>query len=371
MNKYTFLYILCILCTVRLTTPFNAERSSQDILITSKLRTKRQSCQDGTYQHEGMACCLCAAGQHLESHCSVSPEDGTCVYCEENRTYNSDPNSLDSCEPCTSCDSKANLEVEDRCTIFKDSVCRCQQGHYCNKGKEHCRACYPCTICSEEGIKVACSATNNTICHAFKEQSLSKTITFQCIKMIWKMFFHLQYECYKVVFYLNIRLLFSFLAGRNLAVVFVLTTVLLVVLIVIIYLWRSNKYCFGPNGGLTELPNRSSEEMQPLRGVNLWPHLPDIAKTLGWRDMKQVAECSGMTHTAIESHQLNFPNDSQEQCSSLLRAWVEKEGMTTASVTLVQTLLRMKKKVKAEDIMAIISNKEDGVTGQNSGSGQV
>ena len=45
-------------------------------------------------------------GQHLESHCSVSPEDGTCVYCEENRTYNSDPNSLDSCEPCTSCDSK-------------------------------------------------------------------------------------------------------------------------------------------------------------------------------------------------------------------------------------------------------------------------
>ncbi|XP_064868867.1 uncharacterized protein LOC115113221 isoform X3 [Oncorhynchus nerka] len=123
-----------------------AERSSQDILITSKLRTKRQSCQDGTYQHEGMACCLCAAGQHLESHCSVSPEDGTCVYCDEDRTYNSDPNSLDSCEPCTSCDPKANLEVEDRCTIFKDSVCRCQQGHYCNKGKEHCRACYPCTV---------------------------------------------------------------------------------------------------------------------------------------------------------------------------------------------------------------------------------
>nr|XP_046207850.1 tumor necrosis factor receptor superfamily member 6-like isoform X1 [Oncorhynchus gorbuscha] len=329
MNKYTFLYILCILCTVRLTTPFKAERSSQDILITSKLRTKRQSCQDGTYQHEGMACCLCAAGQHLESHCSVSPEDGTCVYCEEDRTYNSDPNSLDSCEPCTSCDPKANLEVEDRCTIFKDSVCRCQQGHYCNKGKEHCRACYPCTICSEAGIKVACSATNNTICHAFKEQ------------------------------------------GSNLAVGFVLTTVLLVVLIVIICLWRKNKFCFGPNGGLTELPNRSSEEMQPLRGVNLWPHLPDIAKTLGWRDMKQVAECSGMTHADIESHQLNFPNDSQEQCSSLLRAWVEKEGMTTASETLVQTLLRMKKKVKAEDIVAIISNKGDGVTGKNSGSGQV
>ncbi|NP_001167120.1 Tumor necrosis factor receptor superfamily member 6 precursor [Salmo salar] len=329
MNKYTFLYSLCILCTVRLTTPLKAERSSQDILITSKLRTKRQSCQDGTYQHEGMACCLCAAGQHLERHCSVSPEDGTCVNCEKDRTYNSDPNSLDSCEPCTSCNPKANLEVEDRCTIFKDSVCRCQQGHYCNKGKEHCRACYPCTTCREEGIKVACTATNNTICNAFKEQ------------------------------------------GSNLAAVLVLTTVLLVALIVIFCLWKNNKYCFGPNGGLTELPNRSLEEMQPLRGVDLRPHLPDIAKTLGWKDMKQLAEGSGMTHTDIESHQLNFPNDSQEQCSSLLRAWVEKEGMTTASETLVQTLRRMKKKVKAEDIMAIISNKEDAITRKNSGSDAV
>uniref|UniRef100_A0A4W5NP31 Tumor necrosis factor receptor superfamily member 6 n=1 Tax=Hucho hucho TaxID=62062 RepID=A0A4W5NP31_9TELE len=318
--NYKMHYSSCISCMVRLTTPFKAERSSQDILITSKLLTKRQSCQDGTYQHEGMACCLCAAGQHLESHCSVRPEDGTCAYCEEDRTYNNDPNSLDSCEPCTSCDPKANLEVEDRCTIFKDSVCRCQQGHYCNKGKEHCRACYPCTTCRDEGIKVACSATNNTICHAFKEQ------------------------------------------GSNLAAVLVLTTVLLVALIVIICLWRNKKYWFGKCLVILPVVGYAKSPEGGIRGVNLWPHLPDIAKTLGWKDMKQVAEGSGMTHTAIESHQLDFPNDSQEQCSSLLRAWVEKEGMTTASETLVQTLLRMKKKAKAEDIVAIISNKENGVT---------
>ncbi|KAK6328693.1 hypothetical protein J4Q44_G00006710 [Coregonus suidteri] len=333
MNKYTFLYILCILCMVRLATPFKAERSSQDNLITSKLRTKRQSCQDGTYQHEGMACCLCAAGQHLKSHCSVRPEDRTCVYCEADRTYNSDPNSLDSCEPCTSCDPKVNLEMEKKCTIFRDSVCRCQQGHYCNKGKEHCRACYPCTTCGDEGIKVACSATNNTICHAVKEQG-----------------------------------------GSTLAAVVVLIAVLLVALFVPIYLWRKKKYCFGPNGGSTELPNRSSEvaeEMHPLRGVDLRPHLPEIANALGWKDMKQVAERSGMKHTAIECHQLDFPNDSQQQCSSLLRAWVEKEGMATASEKLVNTLHRMKKKAKAEDIKAIISSKEHGVTGENSGLEQV
>ncbi|CAB1312666.1 unnamed protein product, partial [Coregonus sp. 'balchen'] len=202
-----------------------------------------------------------------------------------------------------------NLEMEKKCTIFRDSVCRCQQGHYCNKGKEHCRACYPCTTCGDEGIKVACSATNNTICHAVKEQG-----------------------------------------GSTLAAVVVLIAVLLVALFVPIYLWRKKKYCFG---------------------VDLRPHLPEIANALGWKDMKQVAERSGMKHTAIECHQLDFPNDSQQQCSSLLRAWVEKEGMATASEKLVNTLHRMKKKAKAEDIKAIISSKEHGVTGENSGLEQV
>ncbi|CAB1343655.1 unnamed protein product, partial [Coregonus sp. 'balchen'] len=83
------------------------------------------------------------------------------------------------------------------------------------------------------------------------------------------------------------------------------------------------------------------------------PNLPDIANILEWKDMKQ----------------LNYPNDTQEQCSNLLRAWVEKEGMTTAAKTLIQTLHRMNKKAKAENIMAIISNKENTV--QNSGAEQV
>lgn len=112
------------------------------------------------------------------------------------------------------------------------------------------------------------------------------------------------------------------------------------------------------------MANRSSEvamEMQPLRGIDLWPHLLDIAKTLGWKDMKQVAERSGMTIATIEFHQLNYPNDTQEQCSSLLRAWVENEGMTTASETLIQTLRRMEKNAKADNIMAIIRSKENTV----------
>uniref|UniRef100_A0A4W5N020 Death domain-containing protein n=1 Tax=Hucho hucho TaxID=62062 RepID=A0A4W5N020_9TELE len=117
----------------------------------------------------------------------------------------------------------------------------------------------------------------------------------------------------------------------------------------------------GPNGGLTKMPNQVAEEMQQLRGIDLWPHLPDIAKTLGWKDMKQVAERSGMTIATIESHQLNSPNDTEEQCSSLLRAWVEKNGMTTASETLIQTLRRMNKNAKANNIVAIISNKDNTV----------
>ncbi|XP_014010123.1 tumor necrosis factor receptor superfamily member 6 isoform X3 [Salmo salar] len=266
-------------------------------------------------------------GYHLDSHCSMNLDYGTCIHCEPGRTYNSYPNFLDSCEPCTSCNPKANLEVEDKCTTSRDTVCRCQQGHYCDKGKVHCRACYPCTICGNEGTKVACTPTNNTICHDDQKQG----------------------------------------GGRSHAAVLASVMVFAVCLI-FCCLRRNNKCCFGKklgqNGGLTKMANRSSEvamEMQPLRGIDLWPHLLDIAKTLGWKDMKQVAERSGMTIATIEFHQLNYPNDTQEQCSSLLRAWVENEGMTTASETLIQTLRRMEKNAKADNIMAIIRSKENTV----------
>ncbi|XP_071014428.1 tumor necrosis factor receptor superfamily member 6-like [Oncorhynchus clarkii lewisi] len=333
MKKYTFLCVLCILCIVRSATTSKAEQSSQDITI--KLRTKRQSCQDGNYQYENKTCCLCAAGHHLDSHCSMNTDDGTCILCELGRTFNSYPNFLDSCEPCTSCNPKANLEVEDKCTIIRDTVCRCQQGHYCDKGKVYCRACYPCTICGDEGTKVACTTTNNTICHDNQKQG----------------------------------------GGRTHAAVLG-SVMVIAVFLIFCCLRRTNKCCFGKklgqNDGLTKMPNQNlevAEEMQPLRGIDLWPHLPDIAKTLGWKDMKQVAERSGMTIATIESHQLNYPNDSEEQCSSLLRAWVEKKGMTTASEALIHTLRRMNKNAKANNIMAIISNKENIVS--NSGVEQV
>ncbi|TNN81814.1 Tumor necrosis factor receptor superfamily member 6 [Liparis tanakae] len=59
-------------------------------------------CVDGTYEHGGRICCLCGAGQYVKEHCTTSQSYGVCELCAPN-TYSSLPNSLDSCEPCTSC----------------------------------------------------------------------------------------------------------------------------------------------------------------------------------------------------------------------------------------------------------------------------
>ncbi|KAM6956817.1 tumor necrosis factor receptor superfamily member 6-like [Aplochiton taeniatus] len=142
---------LLLLCLMSLTHSAPASNKvgphfKDNFTATRIFRIKRQTCQDGTYLHEGITCCRCSAGQHLEKHCSEpgKPENRTCVYCQTGQTYNSDPNHLDSCEPCTSCNSKASLEVKDNCTVFKDTVCQCQQGHFCDKGPANCKACYPC-----------------------------------------------------------------------------------------------------------------------------------------------------------------------------------------------------------------------------------
>ncbi|KAF3842002.1 hypothetical protein F7725_023953 [Dissostichus mawsoni] len=120
-----------------------------------------QQCVDGTYEHEGVACCLCGAGTYVESRCNMT-QPGKCTSCREGE-YNIHPHSQETCEPCTSCSHpNANLELDVSCTRARDATCRCKKDHFCSS-KETCRICYPCKECTE-GVKVACTATNNTVC---------------------------------------------------------------------------------------------------------------------------------------------------------------------------------------------------------------
>uniref|UniRef100_A0A8D3DK08 Apoptosis-mediating surface antigen FAS n=1 Tax=Scophthalmus maximus TaxID=52904 RepID=A0A8D3DK08_SCOMX len=132
-------------------------------------RTGREVCTDGTYKHEGRTCCLCAAGRRLESHCSAADDYGKCVLCDSG-TYNSHPNALQRCEPCRSCEHPdANLEEEENCTPARNAKCRCQKDHFCISDTENCRICHACRICGTEGVRVDCTATNNTVCNERSE----------------------------------------------------------------------------------------------------------------------------------------------------------------------------------------------------------
>uniref|UniRef100_A0A3Q2Q5G6 Tumor necrosis factor receptor superfamily member 6 n=1 Tax=Fundulus heteroclitus TaxID=8078 RepID=A0A3Q2Q5G6_FUNHE len=131
-----------------------------------RIRVRRQGCQDGVYEHEGRFCCLCAAGQKVQEHCPSNATRGKCEYCEPGATYNTEPNSKESCELCTSCDhTNANLEVDAPCTTSRDTTCKCKEGHFCPSGTRTCKICQPCKTCDLYGVKEPCSATSDAVCN--------------------------------------------------------------------------------------------------------------------------------------------------------------------------------------------------------------
>lgn len=271
-------------------------------------------CTDGTYEHEGRECCLCGAGLHLVEHCSTSQTYGKCEPCGSGK-YSSHPNYQLSCEPCTSCSHpNGNLEVDEPCTPAVDTKCRCKKDHYCNSGTETCKLCHPCKECGDEGIKVACTSNNNTVCNEIKEVSHVGGI----------------------------------IAGILVAVVIIAAAVAGV-------LWKRRKW------QRTQSPktngNEADLEMQGLRvfsDVDLKPHLLDIADVIGWKDLRGVAMRSGIPESIIESCQLNNPRDCQEQTFQLLNIYVERQGRE-ASSSLIQKLLTDGKKAKAQKVKDILS----------------
>lgn len=269
-------------------------------------------CSDGTYEHEGLDCCKCAAGQYLVSDCNTNLTRGQCDICKPG-SYNSHPNADASCEPCTSCSqSNDNLEVEEHCTPGRDTKCRCKKDHYCVSGAESCKLCQRCKECAH-GVKVSCSGYNDTTCN-------DKSSNVGLIAGI-------------------IVAVFISVCGG-----------------IALFVWQ-RKRCKSQEKQLNpvELTNitSSAEETQLLQDMDLMPLLPAIAEVIGWQDLHNLALSSNIPPTIIDSCKLDCPGNSQDQTVKLLMAWTERQGMR-AGTELIKSLQKSNKTRKAEQVKKIL-----------------
>lgn len=87
--------------------------------------------------------------------------------------------------------------------------------------------------------------------------------------------------------------------------------------------------------------------------VDIDPHLPDIARELGWKNARTLALRTGISVATTESYEMEYRYDAEERTLQLLFKWVEKEGRQ-ASKKLIENLVDMKQKKKAKQIRDIL-----------------
>ncbi|XP_035760711.1 tumor necrosis factor receptor superfamily member 6-like isoform X2 [Neolamprologus brichardi] len=272
--------------------------------VNGASRIRREpACLDGTYNFTTWSCCNCPVGQRVIQHCSNgNKKDGKCEICE-NGKYNSEPSNRETCHPCTSCaQANANLEVEEECTIGRDTKCRCKTDHFCSS--ESCTICHPCKKCGFGGVKEACTANSDAVCN---ENG-------------------------------------GVIAGIIIAVIIILVLIPGAVVGIIWIARRKQK----------KEDEKSKEKLiRRLSDVDIDPHLSDIARELGWKNARNLALRTGISMTTAESYEMEYRNDAEERTLQLLLTWVEKEGRQ-ASKKLIENLVDMKQKKKAEQIRDIL-----------------
>ncbi|XP_060943068.1 tumor necrosis factor receptor superfamily member 6 [Limanda limanda] len=317
-NQFPLWFFTCVLIISHVSLDFSSaapqsEEKLSERVVRGLIRSRRQACAHGTYDHGKWSCCLCGAGQQVKTHCTAANQsNGQCAACGPG-TYSSHATDQDSCEFCRSCTHpNANLEVAENCTRTSNAKCRCKKDHYCSSDPETCTTCFPCKECGSEGVGVACTATNNTVCNAITEGVNGGAIAGILIP--------------------------------------ILVAIAISVAVALWYWRRGQSYSTHQpsshtNGHATEV------ELEPLKKLQL-QHVPDIAAVLGWKDMQDVAMRSGMTKVDIDSSRMVDP-DPVEQTIQLLSKWMEIEG-SGREKKLITLLQKSRKKEKAEKVAEIL-----------------
>ncbi|XP_076133462.1 tumor necrosis factor receptor superfamily member 14-like [Alosa pseudoharengus] len=113
----------------------------------------------------GQECCpMCGPGFCVQRHCTEF-FNTECVPCPSS-FYTDTLNNLESCSPCTVCDSTAGLRVKRACSSNSDTLCEPLEGHYCTDPiKDGCRGAVEHTKCSPgQYIKQPGTSSSDTVC---------------------------------------------------------------------------------------------------------------------------------------------------------------------------------------------------------------
>ncbi|XP_049437736.1 tumor necrosis factor receptor superfamily member 14-like isoform X1 [Epinephelus fuscoguttatus] len=120
-------------------------------------------CREKEYATSNGECCpMCHEGTVVKRDCT--PFSGTrCVPCV-NGTYMNQPNGLNKCFPCTSCDQ--GLFAKQQCTATRDTVCGVLEGYFCKlRDDTGCSLAQKHTPCeSGHRIKTPGTSTSDTEC---------------------------------------------------------------------------------------------------------------------------------------------------------------------------------------------------------------
>ncbi|XP_043938946.1 tumor necrosis factor receptor superfamily member 10B-like [Protopterus annectens] len=143
--------------SVTLSRPFSQEEN-----ITGRF-LRNIACDPDHHASNGICCLNCPTGTYVKSYCKEENSTGTCFRCADGIGYTEHPNGMDMCLTCSVCNP--DQDVISRCTSYKNTVCQCKPGTFCQPDQA-CEVCRRCkTSCSEGEVMVKeCQPTSDIEC---------------------------------------------------------------------------------------------------------------------------------------------------------------------------------------------------------------
>ncbi|KAM8967193.1 tumor necrosis factor receptor superfamily member 16-like [Pelodytes ibericus] len=109
----------------------------------------------------GESCSPCPPGFGVAVPCGAS--DTVCEPCTDG-TFSDSYSATERCLACSVCRGPAQA-LESVCTRERDSICKCQEGHFLHDADYINSTCLACQVCSRGfGVTSPCSRTQNTQC---------------------------------------------------------------------------------------------------------------------------------------------------------------------------------------------------------------